>query len=58
MQKSFAVYNNYVFVPKCEQCGAETNIYYQSVEGRICVQCHEKNKIKRLEAKLKQSKTS
>jgi DNA-directed RNA polymerase subunit RPC12/RpoP len=58
MNKSFSVYANYAYVPKCSQCGKETNIFIQTIEGRLCQNCHEKNKIKRLEAKVKQSKMS
>ena len=57
MQKSFSVYANYAYVPKCSQCGEVTNIFYQTTEGRLCTNCHNANKTKRLEAKLKQSKT-
>lgn len=58
MQKSFSVYANYAYIPKCSQCGEETNIFYQTTEGRLCGNCHQKNKLKRLEVKLGQLKKS
>ena len=58
MQKSFSVFNNYAYVPKCEQCGADGMVFYISTEGKLCEQCHVKNKTKRLAAKLEQLKKS
>jgi len=58
MQKSFSVYNNYAYVPRCEQCGNEGVIFYQSVEGKVCEKCWQENKIKRLAQRLKQQTES
>ena len=57
LQKSFSVYNNYAYVPKCDQCGEDTIIFYITTEGRLCGNCRNEIRIKRLAAKLKQSKT-
>jgi len=58
MQKSFSVYNNYAYVPKCDQCGKTTNIFFQTVEGKLCGNCRNENKLKRLAQELEQTKKS
>jgi hypothetical protein len=54
LQKSFSVYANYAYVPKCEQCGQESIVFFQSVEGKVCQNCYNENKLKRLQRKLEQ----
>jgi hypothetical protein len=52
MNKSFSVYANYEYVPTCTSCGKEGIIFYQSLEGRVCQNCHAINKLKRQEKRL------
>jgi hypothetical protein len=58
MQKSFSVYANYDSEPHCENCGEKANVYYVTIEGRICSQCRQKKKEKNLLKKLEQLKMS
>jgi hypothetical protein len=54
MQKSFSVFNNYAYVPKCEQCGDNGVVFFISTEGKVCAKCHAINKSKRLLKKLEE----
>ena len=52
LNKSFSVYANYAVKPHCEICGQESNVYWQTVDGRLCNNCHDVNKRKKNLEKL------
>lgn len=52
--KSFSVYNNYAYVPKCDICGEEGIVFFQTVEGKLCQKCREIKKQENLLKKLGQ----
>jgi len=44
LNENFSVYLNAPRDPVCEICGDKANVYYQTVDGRMCTKCR---KIKR-----------
>jgi hypothetical protein len=57
MQPSFSVYNNFRNEPKCDNCGDKSNVYYQSVYGRVCVKCYQIRKQNELKKLLDEQQT-